>query len=133
MNPQDIENIELTYLTLDDYQELKGAMQQAYKSMPNLFWRENQIKTLIEKFPEGQVVIKINNQIAGCALSIIVDYDEFDDIHTYEDITGNYTFNTHDADKGDALYGIDVFIKPRLRRGFFYVNYNNIIVENYRC
>lgn len=115
MKPQDIENIELQYLTLDDYQELKGAMQQAYKSMPNLFWRENQIKTLIEKFPEGQVVIKINNQIAGCALSIIVDYDEFDDIHTYEDITGNYTFNTHDADKGDALYGIDVFIKPEFR------------------
>ncbi|MFL0352309.1 bifunctional GNAT family N-acetyltransferase/carbon-nitrogen hydrolase family protein [Xanthomarina sp. GH4-25] len=115
MKPQDIENIELQYLTLDDYQELKGAMQQAYSSMPDLFWRENQIKTLIDKFPEGQVVIKINNQIAGCALSIIVDYDSIDDIHTYEDITGNYTFNTHDADKGDALYGIDVFIKPEFR------------------
>lgn len=115
MKPQDIENIELQYLTLDDYQELKGAMQQAYKSMPNLYWRENQIKTLIDKFPEGQVVIKINNQIAGCALSIIVDYDSIDDIHTYEDITGNYTFDTHDADKGDALYGIDVFIKPEFR------------------
>jgi predicted amidohydrolase/GNAT superfamily N-acetyltransferase len=115
MKPQDIENIELQYLTLDDYQELKGAMQQAYSSMPDLFWRENQIKILIDKFPEGQVVIKINNQIAGCALSIIVDYDNIDDIHTYEDITGNYTFNTHDADKGDALYGIDVFIKPEFR------------------
>jgi predicted amidohydrolase/GNAT superfamily N-acetyltransferase len=115
MKPQDIENIELQYLTLDDYQELKGAMQQAYKTMPNLYWRENQIKTLIDKFPEGQVVIKINNQIAGCALSIIVDYDSIDDIHTYEDITGNYTFDTHDADKGDALYGIDVFIKPEFR------------------
>lgn len=115
MKPQDIENIELQYLTLDDYQELKGAMQEAYKSMPNLYWREHQIKTLIDKFPEGQVVIKINNQIAGCALSIIVDYDSIDDIHTYEDITGNYTFNTHDANKGDALYGIDVFIKPEFR------------------
>jgi len=115
MKPQDIENIELQYLTLDDYQELKGAMQQAYKTMPNLYWREHQIKTLIDKFPEGQVVIKINNQIAGCALSIIVDYDSIDDIHTYEDITGNYTFDTHDADKGDALYGIDVFIKPEFR------------------
>ena len=115
MKPQDIENIELQYLTLDDYQELKVAMQEAYKSMPNLYWREHQIKTLIDKFPEGQVVIKVNNQIAGCALSIIVDYDSIDDIHTYEDITGNYTFNTHDTDKGDALYGIDVFIKPEFR------------------
>jgi len=114
MNPQDIENIELAYLTLDDYQELKEAMQEAYKSMPNLYWRENQIKTLIDKFPEGQVVIKINNQIAGCALSIIVDYDRIEAEHTYEDITGNYTFNTH-TKSGDVLYGIDVFIKPKFR------------------
>lgn len=115
MKAKDIENIELQFLTLDDYQELKGAMQEAYKTMPDLYWREHQIKTLIEKFPEGQVVIKINNKIAGCALSIIVDYDSIDDIHTYQDITGNYTFSTHDAKKGDALYGIDVFIKPEFR------------------
>ncbi|MFT5215968.1 MAG: putative amidohydrolase/GNAT superfamily N-acetyltransferase [Glaciecola sp.] len=115
MEPKDIENIELEYLTLDDYQELKEAMTLAYISMPDLYWREHQIKSLTEKFPEGQVVIKINNQIAGCALSIIVDYNSFDDLHTYADITGNYTFSTHNSDLGDVLYGIDVFIKPEFR------------------
>lgn len=70
-------------------------MQEAYKSMPNQYWREHHIKTLIDKFPEGQVVIKINNQIAGCALSIIVDYDRIEEEHTYGDITGDYTFSTH--------------------------------------
>ena len=79
-----------------------------------LFGDEHQISTLIKKFPEGQVVIKINNQIAGCALSIIVDYDKFDDNHTYKEITGNYTFNTHTND-GDMMYGIDIFIKPEFR------------------
>lgn len=115
MKAQEIDNIHLAYLTLDDYQDLKDAMKLAYQSMPNLYWRENQIKSLIDKFPEGQVVIKINNKIAGCALSIIVDYDNIDDVHTYEDITGNYTFSTHDNVDGDALYGIDVFIKPEFR------------------
>lgn len=114
MDTQDIENIELTYLTLDDYQELKIAMQEAYKSMPNMYWREKHIQTLIEKFHEGQVVIKINNQIAGCALSIIIDYDTLEKQHNYADITGNYTFNTHN-NQGDVLYGIDVFIKPEFR------------------
>jgi hypothetical protein len=57
MEPKDIENIELEYLTLDDYQELKEAMTLAYISMPDLYWREHQIKSLTEKFPEGQVVI----------------------------------------------------------------------------
>lgn len=111
---QNIENIELHYLTLPDYKQLKETMIEAYSSMPNSYWRENQIKSLIEKFPEGQVVIKINGDLAGCALSIILDYDSFDDKHTYEDITGNYTFNTHTED-GDVLYGIDVFIKKEYR------------------
>ena len=111
---KDIENIELAYLSLDDYQELKEAMIESYTTMPDAYWKEHQIKTLIEQFPEGQVVIKINNQIAGCALSIIVDYDKFDDIHTYKDITGNYTFSTHTPD-GDVIYGVDVFIIPKYR------------------
>ena len=111
---QDIENIDLTLLNLDDYQELKSAMIEAYSNMPDAYWKEHQIETLIRKFPEGQVVIKVNDQIAGCALSLIVDYDNFDDTHTYKEITGNSTFNTHSPD-GDTLYGIDVFIKPEFR------------------
>ena len=111
---KNIENIELHYLTLEDYHQLKEAMIQVYASMPDSYWRENQIKSLIDKFPEGQVVIKINGDLAGCALSIILDYDKFDDEHTYEDITGKFTFNTHDVD-GDILYGIDVFIKKEYR------------------
>jgi predicted amidohydrolase/GNAT superfamily N-acetyltransferase len=109
-----IENIELSFLSIDDYQELKKAMIESYTNMPNSYWKEHHIKSLIEQFSEGQVVIKINDQIAGCALSIIVDYNKFDDHHSYKEITGDYTFNTHTA-KGDVLYGIDVFIKPEFR------------------
>ena len=109
-----IENIELSFLSLDDYQELKKAMIASYTNMPNSYWKEHHIKLLIDQFPEGQVVIKINDQIAGCALSIIVDYDKFDDHHSYKEITGDYTFETHSSD-GDVLYGIDVFIKPEFR------------------
>ncbi|ANH61069.1 carbon-nitrogen hydrolase family protein [Dokdonia donghaensis] len=114
MKTGDIEHIELKYLELNDYQELKTAMISAYTNMPDSYWEEKHISTLIKKFPKGQAVIKINGQIAGCALSIIVNYDEFEDDHTYRDITGNYTFSTH-SDDGDVLYGIDVFIKPAYR------------------
>ncbi|MFT6814554.1 MAG: putative amidohydrolase/GNAT superfamily N-acetyltransferase [Sphingobacteriales bacterium] len=110
----EIDNIELTFLTLKDYQELKDAMISAYSSMPNAYWKEAHIKSLISKFQEGQVVVKVNNQIAGCALSIIVDYDSFEDHHTYKEITDNYTFKTH-GKSGNVLYGIDVFIKPEFR------------------
>ncbi|TVZ52634.1 carbon-nitrogen hydrolase family protein [Dokdonia sp. Hel_I_53] len=109
-----IENIELKYLTLNDYEELKSAMIEAYSNMPDMYWDEKQITALIDKFQEGQVVIKIDGKIAGCALSIKLNEATFDDVHTYQEITGNYSFNTHQP-QGDILYGIDVFIKKEYR------------------
>lgn len=107
-------NIELTLLKIEDYDELKKAMIEAYPSMPDAFWKKHHIEKLVEIFPEGQVVVKVNGELAGCALSIIVDYDQFDDNHTYKEITANYTFATHNP-KGNVLYGIDVFVRPRFR------------------
>lgn len=111
---QEIENIELEFLSLDDYQELKEAMIAAYTSVDDNYWEKYQINALIQKFSEGQVVIKVNGHLAGCALSIIVEYEDFSDTHTYREITQNYSFDTH-TDTGDVLYGIDVFIKPEFR------------------
>ncbi len=108
------DNIQLKFLTPEDFEELKEAMLEAYSNLHNLVWREDQIKTLLDKFPEGQVVIWVDNKFAGCALSVIVDYSLFDNNHTYSQITGEYTFNTHN-DEGDMLYGIDVFIRPSFR------------------
>ena len=114
MKIEDIENIELAYLNLRDYQELKQAMILSYETMPDEYWEEEHIDSLIKKFPEGQVVIKINEKIAGCALSIILDYEALSDQHTYKEITKDYSFESH-TDEGDVLYGIDVFIKPEFR------------------
>ena len=109
-----IDKVELGYLKFEDYMELKEAMVSAYTTMPDAYWKEHHIKALLGKFPDGQVVIKVNGHIAGCALSIIVNYKDFDKNHTYKDITAHYTFDSH-SDKGDVLYGIDVFIKPDFR------------------
>ena len=109
-----IKNIELAFLTIDDYRELKQAMIVAYQAIPNPYWEKSEIELLLNKFPEGQMVIKVNGHIAGCALSIIIDHELFEEQHTYKKITGDYTFETHTS-VGDTLYGIDVFIKPEFR------------------
>lgn len=110
----EIQNVELSFLTIEDYQELKQAMIIAYQNMPNAYWKEHHIIALLNQFPEGQIIVKADGKIAGCALSIIVDADKIEDQHTYREITGNYTFETHSYD-GDLLYGIDVFVKPEFR------------------
>ncbi len=111
---ESIDKIELAFLRAEDYADLKQAMLESYANMPEAYWREHHLRTLIEKFPEGQVGIRINNELAGCALSIIVDSEKFNDKHTYEEVTGSYSFSTHDPD-GDKLYGIDIFIRPKYR------------------
>ena len=111
---ENIDNIELQFLTLNDYKQLKEVMIEAYSSMPDSYWKESHIESLIDKFPEGQVVIKINNQLAGCALSILVNQSKIDEHQTYNEITSNCTFDTHKPN-GQILYGIDIFIKPEFR------------------
>lgn len=111
---EEIHNIEISALTIDDYSELKSVMITSYDTIDDAYWEKFQIKKLIDQFPEGQVVIKVNGNIAGCILSIIVKEEHFDEHHTYKQITGNYTFNTH-SNEGSILYGIDVFIKPEYR------------------
>lgn len=128
---KDIENVELQFLNLADYKELKSAMIESYANVQNAYWEEEDIKSLIKKFPEGQVVIKVNGELAGCAFSLIVDFEIFDEHQTYQEITGNYTFDTHTSD-GVVLYGIDLFIKPEfrgLRLGRRLYNYRKELCE----
>jgi len=106
--------VDLVLLNYDDYLELNAVMRLAYHEMDEDLWREKDIKKLIRIFPEGQLCVKVNNKVAAVALAIVVDYQKFGDNHSYEDITGKYTFNTHNP-KGDVLYGIEVFVKPEFR------------------
>lgn len=106
--------IELRNLKLEDYLGLKSSMMEAYPNWIGGYWEEKHIEKLLKVFPEGQLCVAVNDQIAGCALSLIVDYNKFGDNHTYQQITGNETFNTHNTN-GNVLYGIDLFVHPDFR------------------
>jgi len=110
----EINKVELRNLRIEDYKELRLSMQHAYYDMDEPYWGEKDIKRLLNIFPEGQLVVLVDDKVVGSALSLIVDYKKATANHTYEKITGNYTFDTHDYD-GEVLYGIDVFIDPEYR------------------
>jgi predicted amidohydrolase/GNAT superfamily N-acetyltransferase len=105
--------ITLRQLLISDYKDFKEASQLAYSGMTGT-WQPRHIEKLLAIFPEGQLCIELNGKVVACALSLIVDYTKFGDNHTYQQITGNYEFTTHDPN-GDVLYGIDVFIHPEHR------------------
>jgi predicted amidohydrolase len=113
VNP-DVKKVEIRELQVSDYFGLRGSMAEAYKNWHGSIWSEEQIKRLVSAFPEGQMVVLVNDKVVGVALSIIINYEDFGDDHTYEQITGYFTFHTHNPE-GDTLYGIEVFIHPDFR------------------
>ncbi|MFY8013646.1 MAG: GNAT family N-acetyltransferase, partial [Saprospiraceae bacterium] len=106
--------IELRNLYFDDYFGLKEAMIEAYAGIGGDYWQLDDIKKLLDLFPEGQLCVLVDGKVVASALSIIVDYKKFGDNHTFQEITGNYTFNSHFAG-GDVLYGIEMFVAPEYR------------------
>ncbi|QIY83067.1 Predicted amidohydrolase [Epilithonimonas bovis DSM 19482] len=106
--------IEIRKLSVDDYEELDEAMQKAYPDIDDNTWSKRNIQKLTSIFADGQICILVNGKLAAAALSIIVQYELFSDQHTYTEITGNETFNTH-SNNGNVLYGIEVFVDPEFR------------------
>ncbi|MBE0654823.1 MAG: carbon-nitrogen hydrolase, partial [Bacteroidales bacterium] len=107
-------SIGLRNLRIHDYIELKSSMIKAYPNWEGAYWKEHHIASLLDRFPEGQICVTVNDRVVASALTIIVSYDLYGDNHTYADITGNYTFSTHD-NNGDYLYGIEIFVHPDYR------------------
>lgn len=106
--------IDIRKLTLDDYDELVQSMQEAYPEIEDNTWSKRNIQKLTSIFPDGQICITVDGKLAAAALSIVVQYELFGDQHTYEEITGNLSFNTH-SNIGNVLYGIEVFVHPEYR------------------
>ncbi|WP_080905105.1 carbon-nitrogen hydrolase family protein [Parabacteroides sp. Marseille-P3160] len=115
MEPErNINKVFVRLLQIEDYNQLAQSFTRVYTDGSDVFWTYHQIETLIRIFPEGQVVTVADDKIVGCALSIIVDYNMVKGDHTYAQVTGNETFDTHNPN-GNILYGIEVFIHPEYR------------------
>lgn len=107
--------IDIRKLAVENYEELRETMMKAYPTMSQSIWSKKSIQKLIRIFRDGQICITVDGKIAAVALSLIVQYELYGDDHTYKEITGNYTFNTH-SETGNVLYGIEVFVDPEYRK-----------------
>ena len=76
-------------------------------------WRSDQLARQLEVFPQGQLVAIVDDQIVGCASSLVILWDEWADEHTWSEITSAGTFEHHNP-QGFTLYGAEVFVDPRI-------------------
>ena len=103
----------LRQLTPEDYDDIRGIMDEIYAGMGGS-WKKKEYLAQLSKFPEGQFCIEDSGHVAAAAFSVIVDYSQFGDEHTYDEITGNAYLTSHDPN-GDVLYGVEIFVSPQYR------------------
>ncbi|MDN4502625.1 bifunctional GNAT family N-acetyltransferase/carbon-nitrogen hydrolase family protein [Alteromonadaceae bacterium BrNp21-10] len=106
--------LRLRNLKKEDFNDIKNIMDRVYPGRMGGGWKKNQYLAMLKTFPEGQICIEDNGTAIAAAFSVVVDYDQFGDDHTYDEITGNAYLNTHDPN-GDVLYGVDIFVDPDYR------------------
>lgn len=112
--PNDETRLRLRNLRPEDHAALNRLMSRAYTGLDNSRWSKDEFVAQLNRFPEGQLCIDDNGDVVAAALTLIVNYSRFGDKHTYDQITGNGYFTTHDPN-GDVLYGVDVFVDPEYR------------------
>ncbi len=78
-------------------------------------WKRSQLESHLEIFPEGQFCAEYDGDIIGSCSSLIINFDEYDDRHTWDDVTDGGYITNHDPD-GYNLYGIEVMVHPGYRR-----------------
>jgi predicted amidohydrolase/GNAT superfamily N-acetyltransferase len=107
-------NIEVRQLTINDYNDLRKSMIEAYHGSAGGIWTKANIAELIKIFPEGQLCVEVDGKVVACALAIITNAKDVYSGHTYKEIIDNGKFTTHTPD-GNIFYGIEVFVHPEYR------------------
>jgi len=104
--------VNVRHTRISDIKPLIELQKRVYPDIP--CWRENVMLHQLEVFPQGQIVAEIDGQLVGAASSLVVLWDEWKVEHTWQEITAQGSFDTHNP-HGFTLYGAEVFVNSQLR------------------
>lgn len=97
----------------DDFDAIIELQKLCFPNMKP--WKKEHLESHLKIFPEGQFCVEYDGKIIGSASSLIIDFDEYDDQHSYDEITDGGYITNHNPD-GQNLYGIEVMVHPEYRR-----------------
>ncbi len=80
-----------------------------------LWWNTEQLTNHVERFPEGALCMEVDGEIVASMTGLIVNFDEDDPDHSWEDITDNGYITNHDPN-GNTLYVVDIGVRPAFRK-----------------
>jgi len=102
-------------LTPEDYDQIIAINTQHYPDQSP--WSAAHFDSHRKVFPRGQLVAEDprTGRVVGYAASLIVDWDDYDFQHTWDEVTAGGMFTNHAPRTGKTLYGADVMVGPTLQ------------------
>ena len=106
------QHIRVRPVTLDDYDVLRALDLACYPDTEPV--PRDQLASQVEVFPAGQLCIEYDGEIVAASSSLIVDFDNYDEWHNWQEISDDGYIRNHDPE-GDTLYGIEIMVHPEFR------------------
>lgn len=104
--------IVLRNIKADDIDQIIELGNLCFPNMEN--WTRKHLESHLKVFPEGQFCIEYEGKIVASCSSLIINFDEYDDQHTFDEITHKGYLTNHDPE-GSNLYGVEVMVHPDFR------------------
>lgn len=102
----------LRQLELNDYPAITEIQLKCFPGMKT--WNEEQFKSQITIFPEGQLCIAYQGKVIASSSSLIIDFDIYSASNSWAEIADNGYIRNHN-NGGDTLYGIEMMVDPEYR------------------
>lgn len=98
-----------------DFAEIGELCRRVYpETRP---WTPEELASHRRVFPEGQLVAidRETDRLVGMCASLIVRWDDYDDLDSWDAFTARGTFANHDPRRGRTLYGAESIVDPSLQ------------------
>ncbi|MGE3800596.1 MAG: GNAT family N-acetyltransferase [Candidatus Kapaibacterium sp.] len=105
-------SITIRPIQLEDFDGIVALQLKIFPGMKP--WKRDQIESQLRLFPEGQLCVVYEDKIIGSSSSLIIDFYEYGDVHSWGEVCENGYITNHDPE-GDTLYGIEVMVDPDYR------------------
>jgi hypothetical protein len=98
-----------------DFDGITALCRRTYPDTPP--WNAEQLSSHLRLFPEGQFVAVHGpeEKVVGMCASLIVDWEDYHTLDSWEQFTADGMFTNHDPKRGRTLYGAEVIVDCMLQ------------------
>jgi hypothetical protein len=98
-----------------DFDGITDLCRRTYPDTPP--WNAEQLSSHLRLFPEGQFVAVHGpeEKVVGMCASLIVDWEDYHTLDSWEQFTANGMFTNHDPKRGRTLYGAEVIVDATMQ------------------